>query len=60
MNRRPLQVNPVSTGFINDLKKVKPLSKGDIVIVDTDYLYRQEQKNKKGNKDSYVFEFEKR
>ena len=60
LNGKPFYVNPSSVGFKNDLNGVKPLDKGDIVIIDTDYLYRQEQKNKKGNTNSYVLAFERR
>lgn len=60
LNGKPFYVDPSSVGFKNDLNGVKPLDKGDIVIIDTDYLYRQEQKNKKGNINSYVLAFERR
>lgn len=60
LNGKPFYVNPSSVGFKNDLNGVRPLDKGDIVIIDTDYLYREEQKNKKGNTNSYVLAFERR
>ena len=60
LNGKLFYVNPSSVGFNNDLNGVKPLDKGDIVIIDTDYLYRQEEKNKKGNINSYVLAFERR
>ncbi len=60
LNGKLFYVNPSSVGFNNDLNGVKPLDKGDIVIIDTDYLYRQEEKNKKGNINSYVLDFERR
>ena len=60
LNGKPFYVNPSSVGFKNDLNVVRPLDKGDIVIIDTDYLYREEQKNKKGNTNSYVLAFERR
>lgn len=44
LNGKLFYVNPSSVGFNNDLNGVKPLDKGDIVIIDTDYLYRQEEK----------------
>lgn len=60
MGGKPFHVNSTSIGFMNNLDGVKPLNKGDIVIVDTDFLYRQEQKNKRGNSNSFILEYEKR
>lgn len=54
------QVSPISAGFINELKEIKPLNKGDIVIVDTDYLYLQGQKDISYNNNPYIDYFEKR
>ena len=60
LNSKPFYVSPYSVGFYSTLQDSKPLDKGDIVIIDTDYLYREEQENKKGNTDSYVLNFERR
>ena len=59
-NGKPFYVNSKSLGFIGELQGVEALEKGDIVIVDTDFLYREEQKNKKGNSNSPILYFEKR
>ena len=58
LSGKPFKVSPISTGFINELKGIKPLNKGDIVIVDTDYLYLQGQKDINYNNNPYISEFE--
>lgn len=58
MSGKTFQVSPISTGFINELKGIKPLNKGDIVIVDTDYLYLQGQKDINYNNNPYISYFE--
>ena len=52
-------VAPNSVGFRSEIFP-KPLQRGDFVITDLDYLYYENDKNKKVNKNSYVLEFERR
>ena len=52
-------VAPNSVGFRSEIFP-KPLQRGDFVITDLDYLYYENDKDKKVNKNSYVLEFERR
>lgn len=60
LNGNTFYADSRSLGFINDLKGITTLKKGDIVIVDTDYLYRQDHKDRKLNNNPYIDYFEKR
>ena len=59
LKRKDFYVAPSSVGFRAEIFP-KPLQKGDYVITDLDYLYYENDKDKKVNKNSYVLAFERR
>lgn len=59
LKEKDFYVAPNSVGFRSEIFP-KPLQRGDFVITDLDYLYYENDKDKKVNKNSYVLEFERR
>ena len=59
LNGKDFYVASNSVGFRSEIFP-KPLQRGDFVITDLDYLYYENDKDKKVNKNSYVLEFERR
>ena len=58
LGQEEVDVVPGSVGFTNDTNE-KALSEGDLVIIDTDFIYSKENGNIKWN-EGYSVEFEKR
>lgn len=46
LNGKKFEVNNSSMGFVSE-KNGEPLKKGEVVIIDTDYIYREEDPNKR-------------
>ena len=59
LNGKDFYVASNSVGFRSEIFH-KPLQRGDFVITDLDYLYYENDKDKKVNKNSYVLLFERR
>ena len=59
LNGKDFYVAQNSVGFRSEIFP-KPLQRGDFVITDLDYLYYENDKDKKVNKNSYVLKFERR
>ena len=59
LKEKDFYVAPNSVGFRSEIFP-KPLQRGDFVITDLDYLYYENDKDKKVNKNSYVLKFERR
>ena len=59
LNGEEMDVAPNSVGFTNDKDK-KELSVGDLVIIDTDYIYSEGDSNIVWQKNGYSVKFEKR